>query len=164
MGHLVSVKLNYSNVIEFLQPRTVGVPWTRWNVSLGGTKVLLVAKGDCTVASDLRNARYENVNANERTLTVVLPSPSPQEARINHAARDRGGSYFYAVTQQGLQPVLPDHQNSTMAVDGALRRAQTEVEQACRQPAVLAMARESSEAVLGRLFLTTGWKAQFVWK
>jgi hypothetical protein len=88
MGHLVSVKVNYSNVIEFLQPRTVGVPWTHWYVSLGGAKVLLVAKGDCTVGSDLRDARYENVNAKEHSLTVMLPAPAPQEPRINHATRD----------------------------------------------------------------------------
>jgi hypothetical protein len=164
MGHLVSVKVNYANVIEFLQPRTVGIPWTAWNVSLGGTKVLLVAKGDCMVAADLQNVSYEQVREADRTLTVVLPAPAVLQASISHQSRSQGGSYFYAVTQSGLQPVLPGLQNVTAAMNGALRRAQDEVGQACRQPAVMAAARTSAEGVLGRMFATTGWKPRFVWK
>lgn len=164
MGHLVSVRVNYANVIEFLQPRTVGIPWTAWNVSLGGTKVLLVARGDCTVAADLQNVGYEQVREADHTLTVVLPAPAVLQAGISHESRSRGGSYFYAVTQNGLQPILPGLQNVTAAMNGALRRAQDEVGQACRQPAVMAAARTSAEAVLGRMFATTGWKPRFVWK
>lgn len=164
MGHLVSIKLNYSNVIEFLQPRTLDVKGTPWEVRLGGTKVLLVAKGDCTVAADLTAARYENIDAKSQTLEVVLPKPAPLQARINHDARAKGGSYFYAITEHGLQTVLPGLQNSTSAVNGALQRAQNEVEQACKQPEVLSMAKMNAEAVLSGMFLATGWKVKFVWK
>lgn len=164
MGQLVSVKLNYSNVIEFLQPRTLDVKGTPWEVRLGGTKVLLVAKGDCTVAADLRYARYENIDVKSQTLTIALPTPAPLQARINHDDRAKGGSYFYTITEHGLQTMLPGLQNSTSAVNGALRRAQNEVEQACKQPEVLSMAKMNAEAVLSGMFLATGWRAKFVWK
>lgn len=164
MGQLVSVKLNYSNVIEILQPRTLDVKGTPWEVRLGGTKVLLVAKGDCTVAADLRAARYENIDAKSQTLGIVLPRPAPLQARINHDVRAKGGSYFYTISEHGLQTVLPGLQNSTSAVNGALQRAQNEVEQACKQPEVLSMAKMNAEAVLSGMFLATGWKAKFVWK
>lgn len=164
MGHLVVVKVNYSNIIDFLQPRTVGVPWTPWNVSLGGTKVLLVAKGDCTVASDLRKARYENVQLKRRHLTVTLAAPAPLQARVNFDGKARGGSYFYAITQHGLQPFLPSQKNRSTAVDDALKRAQGEVDQACRQPAILEAAKQNTEAIIRNLLLTTGWTADFVWR
>jgi hypothetical protein len=164
MGRLVSVKLNYSNVIEFLQPRTMGIPWTFWNVSLGGTTVLLVAKGDGTVATDLTKAQYSNVRNSERTVTLVLPVPTPLQARVNHDPRVKGGSYFYAVTQHGAQAILPGLKQGTTAMNGALQRAQNEIEQACKQPSVIATAKENAEAVLGGMLQATGWKAQVVWK
>src|SRR5205085_12083708 len=52
MGHLASVKVNYADVIEFTENRTQDIPWTQWELHFGGTKVLLVARGDCTVATD----------------------------------------------------------------------------------------------------------------
>jgi hypothetical protein len=164
MGHLVTLKLNYSNVIEFLQPKTVGIPWTPWNVSLGETKGLLVAKGDCLVASDMRKAEYKNINSNNRTLAIVLPVPVPLQARINHDVKANGGSYFYVITQNGLQTLSPDLQNSTAAVNEALRRAQDDVEQTCKQSAVITMAKESTESVLRGMLLATGWTPSFVWQ
>jgi len=58
MGHLVSLKMNYSDVIEFTQPNAVDIPWTNREVPLGSTRVLLIARGDCSIATDLRQARY----------------------------------------------------------------------------------------------------------
>lgn len=164
MGHLVAVKLNYANVIDFAQARKVGIPGTQWDLALGGTKVLLIAKGDCTVASDLRQARYENVQKDAKRLTVVLAAPAPLQARINFAGKERGGSYFYAVTSHGLQYVAASSNNRNAALDNVVRRAQGEVEQACRQPAVVATAKQNTEAVIRNMLSATGWTADFIWK
>ena len=43
MGHLVSVKVRYANVIEFTQQITQGIPWTQWELRLGGTQVLYLS-------------------------------------------------------------------------------------------------------------------------
>ena len=67
MGHLVSVKVNYADVIEFTERRTQDIPWSQWDLDLGGTKVLLIARGDCTIATNLGAAKYQNINAEKRT-------------------------------------------------------------------------------------------------
>ena len=164
MGHLVSLKMNYSDVIEFTQPNAVDIPWTKREVPLGSTRVLLIARGDCSIATDLRQARYENVDETARTLTVVLPQPAPLQPRINHAPRDKGGSYFYAVTEHGLQTIIPDAKTRTAAVDKALATAQQSVQAACSQPAILASARDNAASVLQATLLATGWTPEVQWE
>lgn len=164
MGHLVSVKVNYSDVIEFTEKRSLDIPWSQWELRLGGTKVLLVARGDCTVATNLSAAKYERINADGRSLTVVLSLPQPLQARVNHDSRVKGGSYFYAITNQGLELLIPDTNNRTQAINNALTRAQNEVERVCTQPQVLEMAKQNAENVLRAIFQTTGWTPIFAWK
>jgi len=156
--------MNYADVIEFTQPNAVDIPWTRREVPLGSTRVLLIARGDCTIATDLRQARYENVDDAARTLTLVLPQPAPLQARINHGSSDKGGSYFYAVTEQGLQSIIPDAKTRTAAVDKALAAAQAKVQAACSQPAMLATARDNAAAVLQATLSATGWTPQVTWE
>ncbi|SBT10021.1 conserved exported hypothetical protein [Candidatus Accumulibacter aalborgensis] len=164
MGHLVSVKVNYADVIEFTEKRTQDIPWTDWELRLGGTKVLLVARGDCTIATDLGAARYESVNAQARSVSVILPSPKPFSARVSHEPRENGGSYFYAINSQGIEPIIPDSSNRTQAINNALAHAQQEVERTCTLPDVLSTARKNAEDVLMAIFRAIGWKATLVWK
>src|SRR5512144_2193085 len=82
MGHLTSVKVNYANVIEFTERMTQDIPWTQWELRLGGTTVLLVARGDCLVGTDFRLAKYESANETARTAVLVLPVPKPISARV----------------------------------------------------------------------------------
>lgn len=164
MGHLVSLKMNYSDVIEFTQPNAVDIPYSQWEVRLGSTRVLLVARGDCTVATDLRQARYEDVDDRARTLTVVLPQPAPLQARISHAARADGGSYFYAISDQGLQAFIPSAQTRTSAMNNVLATAQKAVQDACSQPAILNTAKENAAAVMQATLGATGWTPNIVWE
>lgn len=164
MGHLVSLKMNYADVVDVNQPNAIDIPWTEREVRLGSTRVLLVARGDCTVATDLRQARYENIDNTKRTLTVVLPQPAPLQARLNHDTREKGGSYFYAVTEQGLQTIIPDARTRTGAMDKALATAQASVQAACSQPALLATARENAAAVLQATLSATGWTPEVTWE
>lgn len=164
MGHLVSVKVNYADVIEFTEKRTLDIPWTNWELPLGGTRVLLVARGDCTVGTNLGEARYEEVNAERRTVNVVLSAPRTIQARVNHDPREQGGSYFYAISSEGLEPIIPDTSNRTQAINNALALAQKEVERTCRQTQVLTTATKNAEEVLGSAFQAIGWTPTFVWK
>ncbi len=164
MGHLVSLRMNYADVIEFTQPNAVYIPWSQWEVRLGSTRVLLVARGDCTLATDLRLARYEDIDNAARTLTVVLPAPSPLQARINHEPRAKGGSYFYAVTDQGLQAFIPSAQTRTTAMNNVLATAQKAVQTACSQPAVLTTAKDNAATVMQATLLATGWTPNVVWE
>ncbi|CAN7670515.1 DUF4230 domain-containing protein [Acidovorax sp. LjRoot117] len=164
MGHLVSVKVRYANVIEFTQQITQGIPWTQWELKLGGTQVLLVARGDCLVGADMRQARYEAVDAAARTAVLRLPAPVTLSARVQHGPRDQGGSYFYAVQGTGIEPLIPGSASHTQAIDTALQRAQQDVERTCQASSTVATAKENAEAVLKPLFAATGWTVQVRWQ
>lgn len=163
MGHLVSLKVRYANVIEFTQQLTQGIPWTQWELSLGGTQVLLVARGECLVGTDVRQARYEAVDPAARTAVLRLPAPATVSARVDHGPRDQGGSYFYAVQGTGIEPLIPGSANRTQAIDAALRRAQQDMERGCQSAGTLATARAHAEDALKPLFAATGWQVQIQW-
>jgi hypothetical protein len=164
MGQLVSLKLNYAEIREFTAKRALDIPWSQWEIRMGGTTVVLVAKGDCSVATNLNDAKYEKVDAANRTFTISLPSPQAFQPRINHASRDQGGSYFYAITNRGVEALIPSSTNRIAAIDHALTWAQKDVERACSQRQVLASARENAETVLRATLAPTGWKPTFVWR
>ncbi len=164
MGHLVSVKVNYADVIEFTQQRTQEIPWTQWELDLGGTKVLLIARGDCTIATNLGAAKYQNINNENRTFTLLLPEPKPLQIRVNHESREKGGSYFYAITSEGLEPLIPDSSNRSLAISNSLAFAQKQIERSCNRPQIIALARKNAEEVLSATFQATGWKPTYVWK
>jgi len=163
MGHLASVKANYANVIEFTEKMTQDIPWTQWELRFGGTRVLLVARGDCLVGTDFRSAKYENKNETARTAVLVLPVPRPISARVSHDPKEKGGSYFYAINSTGLEPLIPGSANRTRAIDSALGRAQEEIERACSNSDVLATAKKNAEEVLKPAFSAIGWKVQIRW-
>ena len=163
MGHLVSLKVRYANVIEFTQQLTQGIPWTQWELRLGGTQVLLVARGECLVGTDMRQARYEAVDPAARTAVLRLPAPATVSARVDHGPRDQGGSYFYAVQGTGIEPLIPGSANRTQAIDAALQRAQQDMERSCQSAGTLATARTHAEEALKPLFAATGWQVQIRW-
>jgi hypothetical protein len=164
MGHLVSVKVNYADVIEFTERRTQDIPWTQWDLDLGGTKVLLIARGDCTIATNLGAAKYQDVDAEKRTFTLLLPEPKPLQVRVNHEPREKGGSYFYAITSEGLEPIIPDSSNRQLAISNSLAFAQQQIERSCNRAQIRAIARKNAEEVLGATFQAIGWKPTYVWK
>lgn len=164
MGHLVSVKVNYADVIEFTERRTQDIPWTQWELDLGGTKVLLIARGDCTIATNLRAAQYQNINTEQRTFTLRMPEPKPMQVRVNHQPRNKGGSYFYAITSDGLEPIIPDSSNRSLAINNSLAYAQKQIERSCNRPQIIALAKKNTEDVLNATFQATGWKPTYEWR
>lgn len=163
MGHLVSVKVNYANVIEVVEKRTQDIPGTPWELRLGGTKVLLVARGDCLVGTDLRLAKYQEVDQGKRSADLVLPSPQTISARVNHSSRENGGSYFYAITNSGIEPIVPGTNNQTKAADNALRQAEQDIAKVCSGAEVIATAKKNTESILLPTFSASGWKVNVRW-
>lgn len=163
-GHLVSVKVNYSDVIEFTEKRTLGIPWSQWEVRYGGTRVLLIARGDCSVATDLRLATYEAMDPAKRQVTIVLPVPTTLQVRVNHAPAEQGGSQFFSVSNQGIEAMIPGDSTRSRAVSSALTLAQTKAEEACRAPDVIAAAKTNAESVLKGSFSAVGWDTNIRWK
>jgi hypothetical protein len=163
MGRLVTVKIHYANVLEFTKRITQDIPWTQWELRFGGSKVLLVARGDCLVGTDFRLAKYLDVNKELRSAVLALPEPKAMSPRVNHDPRGKGGSYFYSVTGSGIEPIIPGSANRTKAMDAALGAAQKNIEEVCRSPDVLATARTNAEATLLPAFSAIGWKVIIRW-
>ena len=163
MGHLVSLKINYSDVIEFDEHYAIALPLNR-EIPLGGTTVLLVAKGDCTLATDLKAAAYDQVDHDKQTLTIALAAPQPLQARLIHDAKEKGGSYFYATSSRGLVALSPGSSNRTKAMNNALTRAQQAVTRTCTAAPNIAAAKQQAEQVLTTLFRQAGWTPAFAWK
>ena len=84
-------------------------------------------------------------------------------ARLNHDAK-AGGSYFYAVTNDGVAALLPGTAGQTKAMNRALAKGQSEIEATCATPDLLAAAKRSAEAVLQPTISATGWKIKTVWR
>lgn len=163
MAHLVSLKVNYSDVVEFSEKRAIDLPMNR-EIPLGSVKVLLVARGDCTIATNLAAAKYQNVETATKLLTVVLPTPEALQVRINHAPRDKGGSYFYSISSDGIEAFVPDSDKRTKAATNALANAQRTLERACMAPPNVLSARQNAENVLRAMYVAAGWTPTFVWK
>lgn len=164
VGQLVSLKVNYSDVVEFDAKRTQDIPFTQFELRFGGTKVLLVARGECTVATDLSKAKFETINAQSKRLRIVLPAQPIMTARINHETRERGGSYFYTIGAHGLEPLIPDSSNREKAINAALAKAQTTLQTACASAAFITEARQNAEKALTAALSATGWAPTFEWR
>jgi hypothetical protein len=164
MGHLASIKVNVADVVEFTESRTFNIPWTAWEVPYAGTTVLLIVKGDCLVGTDLRAGRYESVDREGRTVTLVLPPPDLLQARVNHGPAEQDGSRLYSVSNRGIEALIPGNANRMKAIDAAMRIAQSKVEEAGRATDVMNAARENAEALLKSSFSAIGWTLTVEWE
>ena len=163
IGTLASLKVNYSNVIEFNERVTKDIPWTQWELRFGGTKVLLVARGDCLIGTDLKLAKYEQMATAAKTATLVLSNPKVISARLNHDPKT-GGSHFYAISTSGVIALLPGNEGQTKAMNLALQKGQSDIETSCAKPDLIDAARKSAESVLVPTVSATGWKVGIVWR
>jgi hypothetical protein len=163
MGTLTTLRVNYANVIEFNERVTKDIPWTQWEFRFGGTRVLLIARGECLLGTNLQLANYEHVQSTEKMATLALPNPTVVSARLNHDAK-AGGSYFYTVTNNGVAAFLPGTEGQTKAMNRALQKGQAEIAASCAKPELIEAAKKSAEAVLQPMVSATGWKIKTVWR
>jgi hypothetical protein len=105
-----------------------------------------------------------NIDQKNHTLSLTLQQPKSLSARINHDSREKGGSYFYAINNQGLEVINPDSSNRIDAINNGLKFAQAQVERVCTRPEVVATARKNTEELLSSTFKVLGWKAKFLWE
>lgn len=163
MGHLVALKMNYSDVIEHTEQRKQAIPLTGYDLILGSSRVLLVAKGDCSIATDLRQVQYGSSNPETKQVTLRVPLPKPLSIRINHDAKAQGGSYLYTISNSGVEPLLADSSNQRDAIARVFVEAETKIGQACNQPSVIEQAKTNTSTVLASMFQAVGWTAVIQW-
>ena len=162
LADLVSLRVHQSNVFDFSAPLRANL--LGMEIFVGATNVLLVARGDCTVAVDLGLAAYENVQADARALTVVLPKAMRTESRLNLDNSRGNGTQFFAITNSGLQAILPDANAQAGAMRDALNFAQVQFEQTCKSAQVARQARDNAETVLRGFLGATGYTPRVEWR
>ena len=163
MGTLVSLKVNYANVIDFDKRVTQDIPGTPWELRFGGSRVMLIARGDCLIGTDLKLAKYEQSAVATKTATLVAPTPRVISARLNHDAKT-GGSSLYNASTNGLVALVPGTEERTKAINLALQKGQSDIEASCAKPELIEAARKSAEAVLLPTVSATGWKIAIAWR
>ena len=163
MGHLVALKMNYSDVIEHTEQRKQPIPLTNYDLILGSSRVLLVAKGDCSIATDLRQIQYSSTNTDAKLVILRVPLPKPLSIRINHDAKNQGGSYLYTMTNTGLEPLLADSSNQREAIARVFVDAEKKIGQACNQPSVIEQAKTNTTTLLTSMFQAVGWTVKIQW-
>ena len=164
MGHLVSLKVNYSDVVEFTESRTLEIPWLQWELPYAGTKVLLIAKGDCSFATDLRLASYQAIDAPNRRVSIVLQAPVAFHPRLNHASSSEGGTRIYAISNQGVEALIPGNGNRAKAIQSAMALGQQRIEESCLNQDAIMAAKSNAETILAASFNAIGWNAAIVWR
>jgi len=164
MGHLVSLKVSYADVVEFTESRSLEIPWLQWELPYAGTKVLLIARGDCSFATDLRLASYQAIDSANRKVSIVLPAPVAFQARLNHASPSEGGTRIYAISNQGVEAIIPGNENRTKAIQSAMALGQQRIEDTCLNQGAIMAAKSNAETILAASFNAIGWNASIAWR
>jgi hypothetical protein len=109
-------------------------------------------------------ASYQAIDAANRKVAIVLPAPVAFQPRLNHAPADQGGTTIYAISNLGIEAVIPGDANRIKAVESAMAIAQSKIEEACANQEALTAAKSHAERVLLASFNAIGWNASVAWK
>jgi hypothetical protein len=163
MGNLVSLNVSYSNIIDIKDRITQDIPLTNWELEFGATRVLLLAKGNCLVGTDLKQAHYEHSDDNKKSVDLILPTPKVISARLDHNV-GKSGSYFYAVNHSGVSKIVSRTDRQTELMNKALATAQKDIEGQCASADYILAAKKSAEAMLAPLIThASDWRINIVW-
>ena len=124
----------------------------------GATSLVLIVKGDVEIGTDLRGARFEDIDRKAKRVTVVLPSPTIDRPRLNH---DR--TRIYRIDRDGLWRILPGQASEKELINSALQRAQRLLIDAARQASLIDESRRLTEDVLRSVFETFEWRVEIRW-
>ncbi|MDB5319594.1 MAG: hypothetical protein JWN40_1225 [Phycisphaerales bacterium] len=148
LSSLVTARVEVADVVE-----------TTLAGHTGSVKVAILVKGDFLLGTDLSAARFEGVDVNRRTATLVLTPPVAASPRVDHA-RTR----VFAISTNGLWQVVPGVDEATTAViNRAYADAQRIVMAAADDRALLDRARRQAESVLRAFFAALGWTVAIRW-
>ena len=163
MGNLISLNVSYSNIIDIKDRITQDIPLTNWELEFGATRVLLLAKGNCLIGADLKQAHYEHSDTDKRTVDLILPEPKVLSARLDHSV-GKTGSYFYAVDHSGVSKIIADSHRQTELMNKALAIAQKDIERQCAGADYILSAKKSAETMLLPLIThTSDWQINILW-
>lgn len=124
----------------------------------GGVRVAMLVRGQYLLGTDLGQARFEAVDASNRTAVLVLPPPRATNPRLDH---DR--TRLFAVSPYGVWQIVPSNWAEVAGVNAALVEAQASITSAANGGAQMAAARRQAESVVRSFSRAIDWNVTVRW-
>lgn len=124
----------------------------------GGLQLVMSVKGDVQIATDLSAARFDRVNEQLRTATLVLPRPKPQRPRLDHEK-----TRVIELTRSGLWRLLPTETGESALTNRAMLAAQRVLAETAEKPQLITQARDHTQKIICGFFDALGWTITVQW-
>ena len=124
----------------------------------GGLKMAVAVHGDVQIATNLRFARFDNVDAGRRRITLILPHPAPGRPRLDHEK-----TRIIEIERSGLWNLQLGQAGERELSNRAFAAAQRVLLKAADQPRLVERARDQTEEVMRGFFGALGWTVAIEW-
>ncbi|MDH3584896.1 MAG: DUF4230 domain-containing protein [Phycisphaerae bacterium] len=124
----------------------------------GGIKLVMAVKGDVQIASDLGQARFEDLDEENRTAVLVLPRPIPSRPRLDHEK-----TRILELQRNGLWRFLLGEAGESTLANRAMATAQSYLIEVATRQDLRTQACAQTEQVLGEFFSALGWAVVVQW-
>ena len=125
---------------------------------VGSVSCIVLVQGELELGTNLKLARWEDVEKENRTATLVLAEPMVRRARLDHEQTS-----VYRIDRGGLWKGIPSAEPSRRIVNQAMIEAQSCVEAAGEDSQYVDRARTHTEQVLQQFLKAMGWDIRVVW-
>ena len=125
---------------------------------VGGIDCILLINGDVEISVDLKQARWENVNTEARTATLILNEPDVRRVRLDHEQTS-----VYTINRKGLWLLLPSAEPARQIVNRAMTEAQKCMESVGEDTELVERSKQQTEKVLEQFFKAINWRVEVRW-
>ncbi len=125
---------------------------------VGGVDCILLINGDVEISTDIKQARWENVNTEARTATLILNEPDVRRVRLDHEQTS-----VYTINRKGLWLLLPSAEPARQIVNRAMTEAQRCMESVGEDKELTVQSKQQTEKVLGQFFNAIDWHVEVSW-
>lgn len=125
----------------------------------GALRLVVAVHGDVQVATDLNEAKLENVDAERRSATLVLPRPRPMRPRLDHEK-----TRVVQIERTGMWRILWGQAGESALTNQALVAAQRVLAEAAEDDELMKRACSHTESVLRNFFAALDWDVTVQWK
>jgi len=156
--HALSIeRIQALSVLTTLRVEVADARVTEIQGYTGSIKAVLVIRGEVNIGVDLSRARFESIDQDARTATLVLPEPAVQSARLDQQRTKLIGAW-----PTGLWVIVPGGQEAdVVTVNRAYRDAERSVSEAANDALLIERSRMQAEQVLRAFFEALGWTVKF---
>jgi len=125
---------------------------------VGSVSCVVLVHGELELGTDLKLAKFTEVDTEARTATLTLSEPKVRRARLDHEQTS-----VYRIDRGGLWKMMPNTEASRRVVNQAMLEAQECIEKAGNGPELIERTRNQTEQVLGQFLTALGWDVRLEW-